>query len=145
QSGPDGGPGLHEIYRYFRDFIQDIPLNSGSYRDSEAVTSDPGIRVVGQIDAQHNLAHLWVQNKNHTWKNVVDRTGGISGLSGTVALNGFTPSTILPVEWHTFTTEGIPAISHTTASTDSHGMLLLNLPSNPDITDVGIKIGMYTK
>ncbi|MGW8249599.1 MAG: hypothetical protein ACWGO1_03070, partial [Anaerolineales bacterium] len=33
QSGPDGGPGLHEIYRYFHDFIQDISLNSGSYRD----------------------------------------------------------------------------------------------------------------
>jgi hypothetical protein len=144
QPGPDGMPGLHEIYRYFQEFMGDIPLNIGSYQAVVAAASDSKLRLSGQIDPQNNRAHLWVQNKNHTWKNVVDGAGGTSGLPGTVTINGFSPNTTLAIEWHTFTSQGIPAITKTTVTSNGSGDLLLNLPSDPAITDVGIKIGDYS-
>jgi hypothetical protein len=143
QPGPDGSAGLHEIYRYFHDFMQKIPLNNGSYQDANANASDSMLRVTGQKDLQNNRAHLWVQNINHTWKNVVDGISGISGLSGTITVDSFSPNTTLVIEWHTFTSQGLPTIIYTTATTDSSGILVLSLPDNPAITDVGIKIGSY--
>lgn len=145
QPGPDGSPGLHEIYRYFHDYIQNVPLNNGYYQDAGAIASSPALRVVGQKDLKNNRAHLWVQNNNHTWKNVVDDIGSTSGLPGTVTISGFSPNTPLAIEWHTFTSQGIPAISTSIASTDSSGNLVLNLPSDPEIADVGIKIGDYSR
>jgi hypothetical protein len=123
--------------------MQKIPLNNGSYQDANANASDSTLRVAGQKDLQNNRAHLWVQNKNHTWKNVVDGISGISGLSGTITVDGFSPNTTLEIEWHAFTSQGLPTIIYTTATTDSSGVLLLSLPDNPAITDVGIKIGSY--
>ncbi len=141
QPGPDDQPGLYEVYGYFRDFIQDIPLNNGHYQDAAAVVSDPSMRVVGQKDTLNNRAHLWVQNQNHTWRNVVDGVSNISGLSGTLTMTGFTPNLNLQVEWYEFTTEGTPSIHTSSVSTDGNGKLILNLPTDPEITDVGIKIG----
>lgn len=138
--GPDGQPGLYEIYGYFDAFLDGIPLNNGHYQDAQAAASDPGLRVVGQKDTANNRAHLWVQNRQHTWRNVVNGATGISGLGGTLTINGFTPNTGLAVEWHEFTTLGLPSIRQETITTDNAGVLTITLPSNPDITDAGIKI-----
>ena len=144
QPGPDGQTGLHEIYGYFHDFISDIPLNNGSYQDAGASATDANLRLVGQKDPGRDRAHLWVQNKNHTWKNVVDGVGNISGLSGTITLTGFTPDATLAVQWHAFTTQGLPTITNSTLTTSPAGSLTLTLPADQNITDVGIKIGDYS-
>ena len=143
QPGPDGKPGLYEVYRYFADFIHDIPLNNGNYRDAAASVDKQSLRVVGQKDTVNNRAHLWVQNNRHTWRSAVNGTRGTSGMSGTVEMNGFSPQMRLKVEWHEFTTQGEPSIRLSTVTTDSNGNIFLNLPSDPKITDVGIKIGDY--
>jgi hypothetical protein len=145
QPGPDGNAGLHEIYAYFRDFIQGIPLNNGSYEDARATVSDPQLRVVGQKDTQYNRAHIWVQNTKHTWRNVVDGLSDISGLTGSVTISGFTPNATISIEWHEFTTQGSPSITYTLSNTDNLGNLVISLPTDPQITDVGIKIGDYSR
>jgi hypothetical protein len=95
------------------------------------------------VDRVNQRAHLWVQNRNHTWRNVVDGVPGISGLSGTVTIEGFAPNTTLSVEWHEFTTQGTPSIRASQATTSASGTLTLSLPTGAQITDVGIKIGDY--
>jgi hypothetical protein len=143
QPGPDGQTGLYEIYSYLRDFIRDIPLANGNYQDAEAVLTDTNLRVTGQKDTTNGRAHLWVQNKNHTWRNAVDGVNGISGLSGTVTIEGFSPNTTYKIEWHEFSTQGTPIIQHSTVNSDRNGKIVLNLPIDPQITDVGIMIGNY--
>jgi hypothetical protein len=143
QPGPDGKQGLYEIYRYFADFLHDIPLSNGNYQDVQASVDNPSLRVVGQKDTVNNRAHLWIQNKRHTWKNVVDGVQDITGVSGIVRIGGFVPKMILEVEWHEFTTQGVPSIRFSTVTVDNNGNVLLPLPDNPQITDVGIKIGDY--
>ena len=138
--GPDGNPGLYEIFRYYHDFVEDIPLNNGHYMNANASASDSKMRVVGQKDTSNGRAHLWVSNKSHTWKNVVNNTSNISGLTGIIMLDGFTPNTTYSVEWHIFTTHGVPSIEHSTIAANSSGVIELSLPSDSHITDVGIKI-----
>jgi hypothetical protein len=118
-------------------------LNNGHYIDAQATLTDVNLRVTGQKDVTNNRAHLWVQNIRHSWKNVVDNISNLSGLSGTVTLSGFTPNLPLNVEWYAFTTKGMPAILHSSATTDSQGKIVLAFPTDRQITDVGIKIGDY--
>jgi hypothetical protein len=143
QPGPDGQAGLYEIYNYFRDFIQDIPLNNGNYQAASATLSDPSLRVVGQKDTANNRAHLWVQNPSHTWRTVVDGVGDVSGLSGSLMMAGFSPNIVLQVEWYEFDTSGYPSTRVSQVATDGSGKLTLALPTSSEITDVGIKIGDY--
>jgi hypothetical protein len=140
QPGPDGKPGLYEIYRYYNDFIQDIPLNNGQYQSIQASVSNPNLRLTGQIDLENQRAHMWVQNKAHTWRNVVDGTANIAGIKGEIKFSGFQPNATLKVEWHAFTTQGTPSIRTSTVKADGSGTVTLTLPDNPQLTDVGIKL-----
>ena len=73
----------------------------------------------------------------------MDGVRDTSGVAGTVAVGGFKPQMRLKVEWHEFTSQGTPSIRFSTVETDSKGNILLSLPSDPQITDVGVKIGDY--
>jgi hypothetical protein len=140
QPGPDGESGLHEIFGYFSDFMQGIPLNSGYYQDVNAVTSQPNLIVFGRKDMNHQRAHLWIKNPSHTWRNVVDNVPDITGLSGTVTLSGFAPSETFVVTWYEFTTKGLPIVRSSSASANGNGDIIISLPTDQQISDVGIKI-----
>jgi hypothetical protein len=87
-------------YGAYYNFIKDIPLNNGNYQDAEAVVSNSNeeLRAWGQKDLSNSRAHLWIQNKGHTWKNVVDGIP-IPAVSGTVEVSGFQPGERCTVEW----------------------------------------------
>jgi hypothetical protein len=85
-------------YRTLYNFLKDIPLNNGSYQDAQAVSSNPLLRVMGQKDLTHQRAHLWIQNIEHTWKNVVDGRS-ITLASGIVRVDGFQPGEEYRLEW----------------------------------------------
>ena len=90
-----------EPFSRYAAFISDIPLNAGGYRDWGGSASDARLRVVGQKNTTTGRAHLWLQNSQHTWKNVV---GGVapSAVSATVRVPGFGPgSTALIQIWDT--------------------------------------------
>ena len=140
--GPDGQQGLFEVYKYFSDFIANIPLNNGHYQDAEATLTDTNLRVTGQKDLVNNRAHIWIQNSNHTWRKVIDKNA-TTGLKGSVSMTGFAPNTTLNLEWHQFTTQGTPKIITSSATTDASGKLTLNLPTDLSISDAAIKIGDY--
>jgi hypothetical protein len=143
QPGPDGKTGLYEIFSYFHEFIQNIPLSNGHYQDAEATLSDSSVRVTGQKDTNNGRAHLWIQNVDHTWRNEVDGIDDISGLSGTVTIAGFAANKNFDIEWHEFNSQGIPTIEYSSTTSDETGTIVLDLPADPQITDVGIKIGDY--
>jgi hypothetical protein len=123
--------------------MADIPINNGHYEDARARLTDHNLRVTGQKDTLNNRAHLWVQNKEHTWRNVVDGVAGISGLKGTVSLEGFRPGIKLKITWYVFTTQGTPNIYDTSITTGSDGRVVLSLPADPQVTDAGIRLGDY--
>ena len=135
------------------DFVKNIPLNLGGYQNLAATVSDANVRVVGQKNPSTNRAHLWIQNKRHTWCAV---SGNISGcpqvwdssrLAGSVIVAGFSANAILPVEWWYFDTNtGLTRPPLSSLTTDSQGNLVINLNNLPSsVADAGIKVGDYSQ
>jgi hypothetical protein len=126
QPGPDGKKGLHEIFRYYADFIRDIPINNGRYGDAQAFVDNPSLRVTGQKDTVNSRAHIWVQNKKHTWKNVVD---GVGHHHGRVVRIGVLAQTT-ECRMHEFTTQGASPLIFNGGTIGGNIQLTLPGPTN---------------
>lgn len=143
QPGPDGQPGLHEIYGSFYNFISTIPLNNGYYQDVAASVSNSDLRVVGQKDLVNQKAHMWIQNRSHTWRNGVD---GVSSppVSGTVTIPGFQGGQKYSIQWwDTYSTGSTFRVTRTeiiTARPD--GDLVVTVADL--VNDTAVKIGETT-
>ncbi len=127
----------HDLYHHYgpyRDFVDDVPLSNGNYRDAEATTSHPDLRAWGQKDGVYRRAHLWVQNRNHTWRNVVDGVT-IPALSGQITIPGMTPGSYLVEWWDTYT--GV-IVKTEVVEANSEG-LVLSLPTPLD-DDIAVKV-----
>ncbi len=129
-------PGLLPVYRTYRDFVEGIPLNNGQYHDAKAQTSDPRLRAWGQRDDASGQAHLWIQNREHTWRAVADGKR-IPAVAGSVLLTGMPPATYR-VEWWDTYTPGAGVIK-TEVIASNGGMLVLALPQ-PLVSDIAVKI-----
>jgi hypothetical protein len=91
----------HHLYGRFgawRKFMADIPLTNGRYADAAAVSSTPDLRVIGQKDTFHGKAHLWLDNRQHTWRRVVDGAA-IAPVSGNVQVNLGRADASVQAEW----------------------------------------------
>jgi hypothetical protein len=89
---------LRAQFRGYYRFIRDVPLNNGKYVDAAAEATNSDLRVWGQKDLTNQRAHLWIQNIQHTWKNVIDKVE-ITPQSGTIILDGFRANAPYRVEW----------------------------------------------
>jgi hypothetical protein len=129
-------PQLYTPYLTYRNFMAGIPLNNGHYQDAQAQASDPNLRVWGQRDDVNGQMHLWVQNKAHTWKRVVNGPA-ISPLTGTVTLRNVPSGTYHISWWNTYATTNPVFLTQDLASVS--GTLVLTLPA-PLTDDVAVKI-----
>jgi hypothetical protein len=122
---------------YYR-FIRDIPLNNGNYRDARAMVADQRLRAWGQLDPLAGKAHLWIQNKDHTWKNVIAGRAP-PGVSGQVSLAGFAPDTEFRVEWWDTYRGRLDAVG--AVFSDAEGTITLEVRDLA--TDTAVRIGDY--
>lgn len=92
--------GLDHIYGAFGRFLAGIPLDNGHYEDARATVPD-GLRAWGQADRAHHRGYLWVQNVDHTWRNVVD---GVTppGRAGTIFVPELSSGTYCVSWWDTW-------------------------------------------
>lgn len=127
------------VFKRYFDFIKNIPLNNGNYYGITPINLHPGLRALGQFDGVNARAHVWVQNLQHTWKNVVDGVS-IAPVSGTLILTDLPPNTNLRVErWNTYSGT-VENFSH--IQTNQSGNL--EIPINNLTSDVAYKIGDYS-
>ena len=116
--------GLFDVFRPIQAFLDGVPLASGFFVAAEAEVSNANLRAWGQKDTQHNGLVLWVQNRAHTWKSVVDGAD-IAPESGLVTVAGFAPNLSLEIEtWNTYTGQ---LLSVTPTTTDGDGNLVLRI------------------
>ncbi len=129
------GP-LYHVYRPFRTFVAAADPGGGACVDAQA-TSVPGLRVVGQVSTQSRRGHLWIQNRQHTWRNVVDGVP-ITPITATVTVPGLPPAATYRVRWFdtyagTWTTEEL-------RNTTADGRLLLPVANLR--TDTAVLFGL---
>lgn len=111
-----------------------IPLNNGNYIEIDATASDPNLRVWGQKDPILGRAHFWIDNENHTWRNVIDGVP-IVPVSGTISFGGM-PSQVYLIGWYD-TYQGEIVRIERVISTD--GIVTITLPS-PLATDIAVRV-----
>ncbi|MBI5229417.1 PKD domain-containing protein, partial [Candidatus Micrarchaeota archaeon] len=117
----------------FQSFFSNIPLSNGLYEDAEASSSNLDIRVLGQKDLVNKKAHLWIDNRRHTWKNVVDGVS-VPLASGTILLSGFGNDSYR-LEWWNTTTGLVEQTEKRNASNGTISFSINNL-----FSDVALKI-----
>ncbi|MCG8350460.1 MAG: PKD domain-containing protein [Chloroflexales bacterium] len=115
---------LHDIFGAWRRFMADITLNNGSYVDAAAAASHPAVRVMGQKDLEHGRAHLWIDNRQHTWRAVVNEWE-IPAVSATVSIAMQQPGATYTVVWYDTATGAPSATEQVTA--DASGALALTV------------------
>jgi uncharacterized repeat protein (TIGR01451 family) len=129
---------LYHLWEPYRDFMEGIPLTNGNYRDAEPLVSQPDLRVWGQKDTVHGRAHLWIQNRDHTWRNVVDGVS-VPQLTGQVTITDMPLGLYLVEWWNTYS----GAIIETAYIETGSGNLVLDLPVPLD-SDVAVKVVQLT-
>jgi len=104
---PNGENDLYDIFSAYERFMQDERVNSGNYQEvgtdltgtqQITLTNLTGdLRAWGVRDGISGRVLLWIDNANHTWKNVVDGVS-ISPAGGTLTIQGL-PQGIYTAEW----------------------------------------------
>ena len=117
---------LHGRFGAWNRFMTATPLNNGRYGDAAASSSHPSLRVLGQKDLLAGRAHLWLDNRAHTWRAVVDGSN-IPPISATVTLNMGEPGAAFRAQWFD-TTAGQP-VSSETLTADGSGVVSLSVPN----------------
>jgi hypothetical protein len=126
---------LYFHFLTFRNFMEDIPLSSGGYHDLAAQASSASLRVWGQRNDDQGRMHLWVQNKQHTWKRVVYGPE-IQPVTGNITIPGVARGRYRVEWWDTYAVDS--PVFHTEIVT-SDGSLVLTLPTALT-SDVAVKI-----
>jgi PKD repeat protein len=110
----------------FHAFIQDLALNQGGYEDAQARTENPVLRLVGQKNLSTGHAHLWIQNKQHTWRNVmgVDNPTVVTPQSGQVTFQMKPSSPYLIEYWDTYSGE---IVRREYINSDANGFVAINI------------------
>lgn len=144
---PNDNYNLPKMFNAYENFVEGEPLNNGNY---EVIGTDQphqislsqvtgNIRAWGSRDAIAGKILLWIDNADHTWKNVVDGVT-INPISATLTFTGFQPGADYILEWWD-THQPDPAlqvISSETITPETDGSIILNI--NSLTTDIAVKI-----
>ena len=109
---PNSEHDLFKMFSAYESFIQGEPLSSGLHEEiGTDLENDQGIilaestgnlRAWGSRDSVNGKVLLWIDNADHTWKNVVDGVV-IPSASATLTVQGLPPGTYQAEWWDTST------------------------------------------
>lgn len=124
-----------DAFARFRAFMKGIDLHKGGYQDWAGTVDNPNVRVVGQKNLSKGAFHLWIQNKEHTWKNIVDGKT-IEPQKARIAIPGFGTGGSFMLEWWD-TYKGKPLLTNKVTVKENTD-LVVELPSGLT-TDIALK------
>ena len=141
---PNSTYNVLNMFAAYERFMQGEPLSNGQYDDIGTDLADGqqilltttygSLRAWGVRDASTGRVLLWIDNANHTWKNVADGVA-IPAASASLTLQGLPAGTYRAEWWNT--TSGT-LYDSTTLVADSSGKLALSVVNLA--TDVAIRL-----
>jgi len=138
----DQTPDPRDHFLPYKHFIEDIPLNNGHYEDANTTVSDNQIRAWGQKDLTNENAHLWIQNSEHTYYNVL--YGSVTTASANIDIGGFSANANYEIDWWDPYEPNKPdqITSSDTETADGSGVITLSVSNLYD--DIAVKISPDT-
>ncbi|MGQ9682077.1 MAG: hypothetical protein ACUVX9_06045 [Anaerolineae bacterium] len=122
---------LYYHFAAFRSFMDGIPINNGRYQDAQAITSHPDLRALGQVDRVAGRGHLWLHNRQHTWRRVVDGTPAIVPVMGTVTIPNIASGHYRVTWWDTW--QGRPVLTQSVFASGNGLSISLQSPMLSDM------------
>lgn len=119
---------LWHYFMAFQSFMSGIAISNGCYEDACAITSSQMMRAWGQKDLINNRAHLWIDNRPYTWKNLVNSVG-VPAISGTVTIAGLKDGAY-EVEWWDTSTGVVTNVDYANCSSGNLVLQIANLQSD---------------
>jgi len=142
---PNSEYDLLRMFSAYERFIQDEPFSNGLYEeigtdlenDRQILLSEStgNIRVWGSRDRVNGRVLLWIDNADHTWKNVVDGVV-IPPASATLAIQGL-PRGIYIAEWWDTRSGRVARVEIAAYTVDSTGVLSFSVGDLE--TDLAVK------
>lgn len=126
---------LHWRFGNWNRFMANLPMHNGRYTNAAATANDPNLRVLGQKDLTAGRAHLWLDNKRHTWRAVVAGSN-IPPITASVQLPMQSSGGQFTATWFN-TTNGL-AFATQTLTADGIGVLTLGVTNLA--ADVAVQI-----
>jgi hypothetical protein len=123
---------LYVHFRSLASFVQNIPFTSAGLVPVQIDSTPENLRMLGLRG--RDLSIFWLQNRAHTWWNVINRTSFPPVEATEVAIPGFAPGRYRVEYWDTY--EGRLIRSTGTLAID--GTLKLAVPRLE--TDIAVKI-----
>ncbi len=142
---PNSEYDLFEMFSAYEKFIQGEPFSNGLYEeigtdlenDQQILLSEStgNLRAWGSRDNVNGRALLWIDNANHTWKNVVDGAA-IPTASATLAIQGLPQGTYTAEWWDTRSgrVTSVVTAAHTVGSAGGLSFSIVDLE-----TDLAVK------
>jgi hypothetical protein len=106
---------LHGLFGNWNRFMAGVPIANGRYADAAATASVSALRVLGQKDVTAGLAHLWIDNRNHTWRAVVNGTA-VASATGTVRVTMGAAGSVYTASWYDTRTGLVTSTQQVTAN-----------------------------
>ena len=128
---------LHHLFGNWNRFMAGIPLANSRYTDAGATTPNTQLRVIGQKDIPAGHAFLWFDNREHTWKRVVDGLPA-APINTSVQIPLLRPHAAYRATWFD-TTNGQPRATHT-LSADGAGIVALAITNL--LTDTAVQLAL---
>ena len=128
---------LYGVYGAWNRFMADVPLNRGGYVDAAAQADRRALRVFGQKNVATGRAYLWIDNRAHTWRAVVDGES-IPAAGGTVTVEMAVPDAAYVVTWYD-TATGLPTV---TDMVQADGLGRVRLAVSDLAADVAVQIAL---
>jgi hypothetical protein len=147
---PNSQRDLYQMFAAYERFVKGEFVSNGAYVEIGTDLADAGQRIalhnaVGELrawgtrDSRSGRVLLWIDNAQHTWKNVVDGAA-IQPVSGTLSIPGLRAGQLYRLEWwDPYARDGAPMIIGSESVSAQHdGSLEIDVG---DLTrDVALKI-----
>jgi hypothetical protein len=128
------------ISKPFYDFVKSLDFNKGGYSALGTVNlSDSNLRAYGQKNLARDRAVIWIQNRNHTWQNVLNNPNGTFPLSGTVTIPMNANKSYPVLYYNTFTAS---IVKTSTVNSNSTGSLTIDISGLSK--DIALKVGDFS-
>lgn len=123
---------LFGVYAPLARFVQDVPWTTAGFRDAQVTVAPDGVRAYGRQSDQLTL--LWLQNRRHTWWNVVHDEQIAPVERVTVTLAGVPEGAFAVETWDTWRGEIVDRATHTARDGE------LSFEFGPLEKDVALKV-----
>lgn len=128
---------LHALFGNWNRFMAGLPVANSRYAGVTATSAVAQLRIIGQQDIPAGQAYLWLDNREHTWKRVVDGWPS-TPITAAVHVPMARPHAVYHAVWF-HTTNGL-AYATNTVIADAAGIVALGVTNL--ITDVAVQLAL---